>query len=122
MKNVGSWFIAVAVLYALLGMVFGIWMGMNEAFNYADFHAHVNLIGWASFAIFGLVYRSYPKMAECRLAAAHFWVANLGAIIFIPGIYIVITTKNAVPVVIGSLVVLSSMIIFAVNFSRHMRG
>ncbi|MFZ0693973.1 MAG: cytochrome-c oxidase [Alphaproteobacteria bacterium] len=104
MKNVDSWFIAVAILYALLGTVFGIWMGMNEAFDYADFHAHVNLIGWASFAIFGLVYRAYPKMAECRLAA-HFWVANLGAIVFIPGVYIVITTKNMVLVAIGSLIV-----------------
>lgn len=119
MKNAPCWFITIAIVYSILGMLFGIWMGMNEAFQYAHFHAHVNLIGWASFALFGLVYRAYPAMAASRLTAAHFWTANVGALIFIPGIFYAIVSRNVGPVVLGSLVVLASQLIFLVNFLRH---
>src|SRR5699024_4034724 len=41
-------------------------------------HAHVNLVGWASTAIIGLVYRAYPKAGTNTLAVWHFWLYNIG--------------------------------------------
>lgn len=122
MKNAACWFITIAIVYSVIGMSFGIWMGMNGAFDYRDFHAHVNLVGWASFAIFGLVYRAYPAMAESRLTALHFWTANLGAIVFIPGIFYVIVTNDMRLVATGSIIVLVSQLIFFVNFLRYRNG
>ena len=34
-------------------------------------HAHANLVGWASLALFGLTYRAYPALKDGRLARIH---------------------------------------------------
>ncbi|MGB8276270.1 MAG: cytochrome-c oxidase [Alphaproteobacteria bacterium] len=119
MPNIATRFITIAIVYAALGMAFGIWMGITQSFDYAHVHTHINLVGWATLALFGLVYRAFPKMAEGRLAAVHFWVANLGAIIFIPGIVLAMETQIMAAAIVGSLLVLASMVLFLVNFVRH---
>jgi len=119
MRNADRHFITIAAVYAMLGMTFGIAMGMKGNFTYADVHAHINLVGWVTLALFGLVYRAYPKMAESRLTAIHFWVANLGALTFIPGIFLVIHRGIMGLVVVGALLTLTSMVIFLVNLLQH---
>lgn len=89
MLHIDRAFIVIAILYALLGQVLGIWMGINQDFGHRHLHAHINLVGWVSLALAGLVYRSYPKMAGRALARWHFWVANLGALLLTSGIFIV---------------------------------
>ena len=79
MKNVDRWFILTGLLYASFGFAFGIWVGINERFDQAHLHAHINLVGWASMTLFGLIYRAYPALAESRLAAVHFILFNIGA-------------------------------------------
>ena len=119
MPNAAFLFITIAIIYAIIGMIMGIMMGMTETFDFADLHAHINLLGWASMAVFGLVYRSYPEMAKSVLTKVHFWVANAGAIIFLVGIYFVIMTTSTTLAIIGSVTVLAGMFIFLINFVRH---
>ena len=122
MKNVDTRFIAVAILFALSGMCFGIGMGMTGNFTYADVHAHANLVGWVTLAVFGLTYRAYPKMKESRLAAIHFWVAIAGVVAFVPGVFLVIKFGNMALVIAGALLTLASMLLFLVNLLRHRAG
>src|SRR5215813_2651773 len=86
MKNVDRWFILIGLLYGTFGFAFGIWVGINERFEQAHLHAHINLIGYASMVLFGLLYRSFPALAASRLAAVHFILFNVGAVIFLSGI------------------------------------
>jgi hypothetical protein len=37
-------------------------------------HAHLNLLGWVTMALFGGFYRIWPEAAESRLAKVHFWL------------------------------------------------
>jgi len=76
MKNVDRWFIMIGLLYGTFGFAFGIWVGINERFDQAHLHAHINLVG-----LFGLLYRSFPALATSKLAAAHFILFNLGAVV-----------------------------------------
>jgi len=65
MKDVDRWFILIGLLYGAFGFSFGIWVGINERFDQAHLHAHINLIGWASMVLFGLLYRTlFPALAE----------------------------------------------------------
>ena len=41
-------------------------------------HSHILLLGWATLATTGIVYLVLPRCAGTRLAAAHFWLHNLG--------------------------------------------
>jgi hypothetical protein len=63
MANIDRWFLRIAVIYALVAMFLGITMGIREDFTQAPTHAHLNLVGWVSMALYALVYRQYPAAA-----------------------------------------------------------
>ncbi|MGH7018386.1 MAG: hypothetical protein ACREEY_00810, partial [Brevundimonas sp.] len=79
-------FLRLAVLFALVGMSLGYWMGATEQFAAAPVHAHINLLGWVSMALYGLFYRVQPGAAQGWLPAVHFWVAVVGLVIFMPAL------------------------------------
>ncbi len=114
---VSRWFILTGSILGVLGMLMGISMGMNEDFTYAPVHAHINLVGWVSLALFGLAYRAGLAKLD-RLAVIHFWVALAGAIVLPIGIYLSMANQQPAVAVIGSLISLVSMILFVVNGVR----
>jgi hypothetical protein len=115
MANIDRWFLRVAVVYALLAMALGIAMGISEDHSQMPAHAHLNLVGWVSMAIYALVYRQWPAAAQSKLALIHFWTANAGAILLNLGIYGLMSGNAALaPVAVaGSLVTIAGMLIFA---------
>lgn len=80
------WFLRLAGIYALAGMSLGMWMAISGDHGQYPTHAHINLVGWVSFAVYGLVYRAYPAAAQSPLARWHFGLANLGAILLVTGV------------------------------------
>ena len=115
MTNMDRWFLRVAVIYALLAMALGIAMGISEDHSQMPTHAHLNLVGWVSMAIYALVYRQWPAAGQSKLALIHFWTANAGAILLNLGVYALMAGNTALaPVaVVGSLVTIAGMLIFA---------
>jgi cbb3-type cytochrome oxidase subunit 1 len=115
MANIERWFLRVAVIYALLAMALGIAMGISEDHSQAPTHAHLNLVGWVSMAIYALVYRQWPSAGQSKLALIHFWTANAGAILLNLGVYGLMSGSAALaPVAVaGSLVTIAGMLIFA---------
>ena len=57
-------FIGLGLIFLVIGMAFGMWMGINQDFQYAAAHAHWNLVGFVTSAIYGLTHRAYPKLAD----------------------------------------------------------
>ncbi len=76
----------LSVVYLMMGVGLGIAMGVTEDFTLKPVHAHLNLLGWATVALAGLIYSVYPEAARSRLARIHFWLHN-----------------SALPVMMGSL-------------------
>lgn len=114
MKNLPFLFIFLASLFALGGMVLGIYMGMSENHSgeLVDAHAHNNLLGWVTMALFGLYYKAVPAAAVTRLAMIHFWVALVGAATFGIGVYLTASGITWI-IQVSSLLVFASMAIFA---------
>ncbi len=112
MKNLPYYFLSVAVLQALVGMALGIFMGISGDFTLAPAHAHNNLLGWVSMAIFGLYYALLPEVAAKRLAMVHFWLALVANIVFPIGIGLVTTGKGEAVSIFGSLLEVLSMLLF----------
>ena len=106
MKNIDRWFILIGLLCGIFGFAFGIWMGVGEHFDLAPVHAHINLVGFASMVLFGLIYRAYPALAESKLAVAHFVIFTIGAVLFIAGLPLAQAHQTIALAVIGSLGVL----------------
>lgn len=112
MRGVALWFFASGVIYVTCGMMFGIWMSASGDHRLAGAHAHLNLVGWVTMALFGVFYHFVPQAARTRLAMLHFIVATLGVWFMVPGIALAIQGGTEIPVVIGSFLTLGSMLIF----------
>lgn len=117
MHNIDRRFFGLAILAALTGMTVGIVMATHHDFSLAPMHAHINLVGWASLALFGLGYRAGLAKND-GLAAIHFWVALAGVVIFPVGIYFALTSRIEIGAIVGALLVLASMVLFGINFLR----
>lgn len=117
MANIDRCFFGLAVLAALIGMTLGIVMAAQQDFGLSPVHAHINLVGWASLAVFGLGYRAGLAKND-GLARLHFWIALAGIVVFPIGIYYAITQHVEIGAMIGSLLVLASMLLFGINFLR----
>jgi hypothetical protein len=122
MKTLPYWFIGLGTLFALAGMGFGIFMSVTQDFTLAPAHAHNNLLGWVTMALYGFYYKAVPSAAATRLALAHFWIAFIGALGFGPGVALALTGKTEVVIQIASLLVILAMLIFAWTVWTNKRG
>jgi cbb3-type cytochrome oxidase subunit 1 len=120
MRRVSDRFLQAGVLFALLGMGLGVMMGKTEDFALAPVHAHINLLGWVSMLIYGLIYRVVPKTAQGRLPAVHFALSVLSLLAMIPtlGGYLMGDKSMAAPLGVASIVMWLSMALFAVIVFR----
>ncbi|MFZ2028688.1 MAG: hypothetical protein WAU68_00135 [Vitreimonas sp.] len=113
-------FVTVGLLCLLVGEGFGIWisqdMGAREQLHPA--HAHLNLAGWVTLALYGLIHRAFPALAAAKLAPLQCILAILGAILMPPGILMAITSgeQNVTLAIVGSLGVLLGTLLFAIMF------
>ena len=113
MKTLPYWFIGVGTVFALVGMGFGVYMSIVQDFALAPAHAHNNLLGWVTMALYGFYYKAVPRAAVTRLAVAHFWIAFVGALTFGPGVALAILGKTEAVISVSSILVIIGMLIFA---------
>jgi hypothetical protein len=106
-------FIAAAVA-ALCGISLGIFMGMREDFTLAPVHAHINLLGWVTLAIYGLYHRGVQRgpnrlawlQVGCGAAAVPTMTVGLAA-------YLQTGSTTLAPLIsIGSLLAVTGMALF----------
>ncbi|MBA8877745.1 hypothetical protein [Phyllobacterium myrsinacearum] len=122
MPRVSQLFFKTATVFFLVGIILGLQMGISG--NHAAFpaHAHLNLLGWVSSAIFGIYYALNPVRARGRLPMIQFAVFTAGVVIMIPALYFLsLGNTNMEPLVgIGSFIVLAGVLLFtAVVFSTE---
>ena len=63
-------FLALGAAMLVVGVGMGTYMGIAHDFQLSPVHAHVNLVGWVSLSLFGIVYRLFPELQAGRLARA----------------------------------------------------
>jgi hypothetical protein len=112
------YFITAALAYAVLGILLGIGMGIAESFAYAHVHAHINLLGWATLCLYGLVHRGWPDLRHSPLARIQFWLAMVGTPIFLIGLPFAMFRHQPAGAIIGSLIVATGAVLFLVMFMR----
>lgn len=114
-----AWFIVIAFVALLAGEIFGEWMGATENLQFHPLHAHVNLAGWATLALYGILHRLYPALGTSRLALPQFLLAVLSLPVFIYGIYVTLTDPKHPGIAIGgSMAFLLGTLLFFVMFVR----
>jgi hypothetical protein len=120
----GSLMMRTATVILVIGMIWGIEMGIRQSFAMAPAHAHFNLVGGVLLFVFGLYYKLFPIAGDSALARWQGWLHIAGAILFPLGVAIVIGKGESFIVlpIIGSLIVLVAVILFAVIVMRTSRA
>lgn len=114
-------FLKIAAVYLGVGVLLGLTMGIIDDFRLTSVHAHINLLGWVSMALFGLIYHFYPLAAKSKLAVIHFWIHNIGVPVMQVSLALQLTVTEAIlPVtIVSSIAVVVGVILFAINVFRH---
>jgi len=118
MRGISFAFLICGTIAVLIGMAWGIQMAATGDHALSPAHAHLNLLGWVSFAIYGFYYHLVPAAAASRLAWAHFGLALLGLIVIVPGIAMTLTGAGEAMAKIGSLLSLLAALTFLVVVLR----
>ncbi|SEO57460.1 hypothetical protein SAMN04490248_10739 [Salinihabitans flavidus] len=119
MRGVSLWFFATGVLFAVLGMIWGIQMSATADHTLSPAHAHLNLLGFVVFALAGLYYHLVPRAAEGPLAKAHYVLALLGVGMIVPGIVQAVHETSETLAKGGSFLTVLAMVLFLVIVLRH---
>ena len=116
MPKVSDLFFKTAVVWLILGIAAGLQMAISGDHSAFPAHAHINLLGWVTSAIFGGYYALNPTKAERKIAMIHYGLYNVGLVIMLPALYLMLhegITAIEPVVAIGSLIVAAAVLLFA---------
>lgn len=124
MNGLAARYFGSAIIYAILGMALGLHMGMSKDHTQMPTHAHLLVVGWVSFAIFGVFYHLFPSAAASLLAKVQFWLAQASLVALIVGLFLIFRGNEAADPVAGisSIGLLLSMILFGLVALPVLRG
>ncbi len=120
-------FIFAGITYLVIGVTLGVlFFIIPETRGLSTVHAHLNLVGFITFVIFGIAYHILPRfrgrpLYSERLAWWQFWLANIGLVgllVFLGlGAYVSFDGLRALQAVFGAILALS-IYLFVYNMLR----
>lgn len=116
MPKVSELFFKTAIVFLILGIGAGLQMAISGDHSAFPAHAHINLLGWVTSAIFGGYYALNPVKAARKIAMIHYGIYTLGLVVMLPALYLMLHGGNTglEPIVAGgSLIVAAAVLIFA---------
>lgn len=115
MPRLSEYYFRAAILFLIVGISIGIHMSISQNHNVIGAHAHINLLGWVTSAIFGAYYALNPAKAAGRLPMLQFAIYVLGVIVMGGSLYLMLAGNTALePVVaVSSLVTFAGVLLFA---------
>ncbi len=115
MPRVSNLFFKSAIVFLIIGIGIGIHMSISKTHDVIGAHAHINLLGWVTSAIFGGYYALNPVKAARSLAMIHYVVFTAGVAVMGASLYLLLKGNLAIePVVAASSIVTAvGVLIFA---------
>jgi hypothetical protein len=116
-------FIAAAAA-ALCGMSLGFYMGMVRDFTLTAVHAHINLLGWVTLALYGLYHRGVARAGN-RVAWAQVSCAAAAVPVMTGGLagYLLTHAEPFIPAVfVGGALAIAGMALFLAVVLADMRA
>jgi drug/metabolite transporter (DMT)-like permease len=115
MPRVAELYFKTAVVFFIVGVMIGLNMAISQDHSVIGAHAHCNLLGWVSMAIFGGYHALNPKKAERRVAMIQYYVYTAGVALLVPVLYLMLKGNTALePIVaLASLIIFAGVLLFA---------
>lgn len=115
MPRISHLYFKTAIIFMIVGIGMGLNMAISQDHSVIGAHAHCNLLGWVTMAIFGGYHALNPRKAEKRLAMIQYYVYTAGVTLMVPSLYLMLLGNMAMePVVaVASIITLIGVLLFA---------
>lgn len=122
-SSAGFIWLKLSVLYLIVGVGMGIAMGASQNFTLRPVHAHVNLLGFTTLALAGLIYSVFPDAGASKLAKIHFWLMNLALPVMMLSLALMLMgNKTVLPaLVVSEFMAAGAVLAFAANIFLNLR-
>ncbi|MFT3929593.1 MAG: hypothetical protein QM709_04755 [Spongiibacteraceae bacterium] len=109
--------IRIAAVYFVIAVALGVFMGASHDHSLFSLHAHLNLLGWVSMVLFGLIGNAYPQLNQSLLAKLHFWIYNASLPVMAVALFGVLKGNAGMEPVLGivSATTALAIVFFAAN-------
>jgi drug/metabolite transporter (DMT)-like permease len=116
MPRIATLYFRTAIIFLIIGIAMGLNMAISQDHSAIGAHAHANLLGWVTMAIFGGYHALNPGKALRRIAMIQYLVYTAGVALMVPALYLMLTGYPEMePVVaIASLITFAGVLLFAV--------
>lgn len=117
--------IKISSLYFAAGVLIGYYMSSSHSYVLTPVHVHINLLGWTSLTLAGILYYLFPSLSQSKLGKWHFWLHNIGLPIMMISLAIVITTQNEAflpGTAIGATVTSIGVLLFVTNILLNLKN
>jgi hypothetical protein len=96
MTGVARTFFIASFVFGVAGLLLGLSMAMSGDHGQMPTHAHIMVVGWLSFAAFGLFYHLFPVAAAGLPARIHLWLAIVSFAVLVVSLYAVLAGNPGV--------------------------
>ncbi|MEI2296720.1 hypothetical protein [Ensifer sp. MJa1] len=116
MPRLAHLYFKTAIIFLIIGLCIGLHMAISQDHAATPAHAHANLLGWVTMAIFGTYYALNPAKAERRLALIQYYVYTSSIAVLVPSLYLMVTGRPEIEPIVAaaSIVAFIGVILFAV--------
>lgn len=113
----------LAIGYLVAGVTLGMYAGIAQDFRFTHVHVHLNLLGWVTLAVVGLVYAVQPHLQSGWLPRVQLVLHNVGLVVFMGGYAHAMATGTKViaPIAGGATLVAAAVLLLAVHLVRGLR-
>jgi hypothetical protein len=114
----------LALVYFVVATGLGLFMGISDDHSLFPVHAHLNLLGWVSLALTGVMYERFPAAIGTRLYLIHFWAYNVTLPVAMVMLAFLLKGSQALGPAVGilSILLFASIVVFVANIWRHSKA
>ncbi|MCD5322909.1 MULTISPECIES: cbb3-type cytochrome c oxidase subunit I [Pontibacillus] len=117
--------IKISALYFLISVVLGLIMSITHDYRFTPVHVHMNLLGWTSLTLAGILYYHFPALGQSLSGKIHFWLHNIGLPIMMISLFLLLYLENdafGMGAAIGSTVTVLGIIAFVWNICVNLKA
>lgn len=123
--RMGIKLIKISVVYLAVGILLGYYMSISHNYELTPVHVHINLLGWTSLTLAGILYYLFPSFSNHKLAKMHAWLHNLGLPIMMIGLFLmtVLNRDSMTPVIaVGATLTTVGILLFVYHVLAHLKS
>jgi hypothetical protein len=124
-------FIQTAVVFFVVGAAIGLFISVKHDTGLQSVYEHVNLLGWGSLALIGLIYTTFPQLQRGWLPFLQYWLHTAGLVLFtsgllwraLPGLLPDLAILLQLRMVMGGALMIGiGVLMFAINIQGQLRA